>query len=79
MNSLYLIQKTDTFYRYAPIHLKNGYQYTPELNVKDDAVEWEHTIFFDVCSETVTIHGFYDSIGIQLILERMRELNWQNI
>lgn len=63
MNSLYLIQKTDTFYRYAPIHLKNGYQYTPELN----------------CSETVTIHGFYDSIGIQLILERMRELNRQNI
>ena len=31
-------------------------------------VEWEHDILFDIFTETVTIHGNYDSIGITLIL-----------
>lgn len=75
-NGLYLVQKTETSYRYAPIHLENGYSYTPTLDVKNDAIEWDNTVFFDTCSETVTLNGDFDSIGIQLILKRMKELNW---
>lgn len=75
-NGLYLVEKTDTSYRYATIHLENEYSYTPTLNVENDAIEWENTVFFDTCSKTVTLHGDFDSIGIQLILKRMKELNW---
>lgn len=74
---LYLIQKTETSYRYAPVHLEQGYAYVPMLDVEKDAVEWDNTVIFDTCSETVTMHGDYDSISLKLIFQRMKELHWK--
>ena len=52
------------------------YVYPSSVEVENDMVEWEHDILFDILTETVTIHGNYDSIGITLIHERMKELNF---
>ena len=73
---LYLIQKTETSYHYAPVHLEQGYSYLPTLDVEEDAVEWDNVIIFDTFSETVTMHGDYDSISLKLIFQRMKELHW---
>ncbi len=73
---LYLIYKDEDSYRYAPIHIENQYVYQSSVEVENDMVEWEHDILFDIVTETVTIHGNYDSIGITLIHERMKELNF---
>ena len=73
---LYLIHKDEESYRYAPIHIKNQYVYPSSVEVENDMVEWEHYILFDIFTETVTIHGNYDSIGITLIHDRMKELNF---
>lgn len=62
--------------RYAPIHIKNQYVYPSSVEVENDMVEWEHYILFDIFTETVTIRGNYDSLGITLIHERMKELNF---
>lgn len=73
---LYLIRKDENSYRYAPIHIENQHIYPSSIEVENDMVEWEHDILFDVFTETVTLHAIYDSIGIALIHERMRELNF---
>lgn len=73
---LYLIYKDEDSYRYAPIHIENKYVYPSSVEVENDMVEWEHDVLFDIFTETVTIHGNYDSIGITLIHERMKELNF---
>lgn len=73
---LYLIYKDEDSYRYAPIYIENQYVYPSSVEVENDMVEWEHVILFDIFTETVTIHGNYDSIGITLIHERMKELNF---
>lgn len=52
------------------------YKDPSSVEVENDMVEWEHDILFDIFTETVTIHGNYDSIGITLIHERMKELNF---
>lgn len=74
---LYLIHKDENSYRYAPIHIENQYIYPSSVEVENDMVEWEHDILFDVLTETVTLHYIYDSIGIALIHERMKELNFK--
>lgn len=60
----------------APIHIENQYVYPSSVEVENDMVEWEHDILFDIFTETVTIRGNYDSLGITLIHERMKELNF---
>lgn len=52
------------------------YVYPSSVEVENDMVEWEHDILFDIFTEIVTIHGNYDSTGITLIHERMKELNF---
>lgn len=74
---LYLIYKDENTYRYAPVHLTDGYTYSPSIEVEDDMVEFEHAILFDISSETVTLNGYYDIQGIDLIHERMKELNFK--
>lgn len=74
---LYLIHKDENSYRYAPIHIKNQYAYPAAVEVPDDMVEWEHTILFDLFTETVTLSRMYDLQGIDLIHERMKELNFK--
>lgn len=74
---LYLVHKDETSYRYAPVHLKNEYSYSPSIEVETDMIEWEHDIVFDTFSETVKLNHFYDSMGIDLIRDRMKELNFK--
>lgn len=73
---LYLVFKDKHIYKYAPVHLKNGYVYSPIIEVENDMVEWEHSIVFDTLAETVRLNGFYDFMGIDIIRERMKELNF---
>ena len=72
----YLVQKNANSYRYAPIHIENQRKYPPFIEVESSMVEWENDVVFDTLSETVEIDGFYDTMGIELILERMKELNF---
>lgn len=74
---LYLIHKDENSYRYAPIHIENQYVYPASVEVLDDMVEWEHAILFDLFTETVTLSHIYDIQGIDLIRERMKELNFR--
>lgn len=74
---LYLIHKDENIYRYAPVHLKEGYTYSPSIEVEDNMVEYEHAILFDISSETVALNGYYDIQGIALIHKRMEELNFK--
>ena len=66
---LYLIYKDEDSYRYAPIHIENQYVYPSSVEVENDMVEWEHDILFDIFTETVTIHGNYDSIDCYKIMD----------
>ena len=74
---LYLVQKNANSYRYAPIHIENQQKYPPFVEVESNMVEWENDVVFNTLSETTTIGGFYDTMGIELILERMKELNFK--
>lgn len=74
---LYLIHKDENSYKYAPIHIENQYVYPAVIEVPDDMVEWEHAILFDLFTETVTLNYIYDIQGIDLIRERMKELNFR--
>ena len=39
-------------------------------------VEWEHAIVFDTLTETVTLNHSFDSMYIDVIRDRMKELNF---
>ena len=72
---LYLVYKNENSYRYAPIHLKEGYVYSSSIDVENNMVEWDHDIIFDMFSETVKIsEDYYDDMAIGLIHSRMKEL-----
>ena len=58
---LYLIYKDEDSYRYAPIHIENQYVYPSSEKQKMTWLNGEHVILFDIFTETVTIHGNYDS------------------
>lgn len=63
-------------YKYAPVHLKDGYTYSPSIEVEDNMVEWEHAIVFDMFTETVTLNNSFDFMYINVICDRMKELNF---
>lgn len=72
---LYLVYKNENSYRYAPIHLEEGYVYSVSIDVENNMVEWDHDIIFDMFSETVKIsEDYYDDMAIGLIHSRMKEL-----
>lgn len=73
---LYLVLKDEYSYKYAPVHLKDRYTYFPSIEVEDNMVEWEHAIVFDTLTETVTLNDSYDFMGIDVIRDRMKELNF---
>ena len=76
---LYLVNKETNLYQYAPIHLKEGYAYVKSISVDTDMVEWEHSVIFDIASQTVKLNDWYDSMFIELIEDRMKDLNFQMI
>lgn len=39
-------------------------------------VEWEHAIVFDMFTETVTLNNSFDFMYINVICDRMKELNF---
>lgn len=73
---LYLIYKDKDSYRYAPIHIENQYVYPSSVEVENDMVEWEHAIVFDMFTETVTLNNSFDFMYINVICDRMKELNF---
>lgn len=73
---LYLVFKDEDSYKYAPVHLKDGYTYSPSIEVEDNMVEWEHAIVFDMFTETVTLNNSFDFMYINVICDRMKELNF---
>lgn len=74
---LYLVEKNVNSYRYASIHIENQRTYPFSVEVESSMVEWKNDVVFDTLSETVSVDGFYDAMGIELILERMKELNFK--
>ena len=74
---LYLVYKDEDVYKYAPIHIPNQYQYPSCIEVEDDMIEREHVVIFDISTETVKLNDFYDVTWIELIQNRMKELNWR--
>lgn len=72
---LYLVDNTDNIYMYAPFHLKEGYTYQPFIEIEDEMIDWTDKIIFNKSSETVKINRSCDSMLIDLIHERMKELN----
>ena len=72
---LYLVEKTEDKYTYAPVHLKDGYTYQTSVNADDETIEWNHTIEFDTSLDLVKINHFCDLMLVELVRSRMKELN----
>ena len=72
---LYLVEKMEDKYTYAPVHLKDGYTYQTSVNADDETIEWNHTIEFDTSLGLVKINHFCDLMLVELVRSRMKELN----
>lgn len=46
------------------------------IEVEDNMVELEHAIVFDTLTETVTLNNSFDFMYIDVIRDRMKELNF---
>lgn len=78
-NGLYLVEKKVHSLRYAPVHTDNNCEEFPYVleNIEEKMIEWDGAIVFDVMSETVSIHSYYDIDTLALIVRRMEELGFK--
>lgn len=80
----YPVEKDDIHIRYIPIHLSNGsksYKNYPEVieYINENDVEWGSELIFHLDAELVTYKDYGDIDMFKLIIERMKELDFQMV
>ncbi len=80
---LYPVTKTDTYYRYVPIHMNNNNNNNNELptgQIDYTHVEWKNDINIYLMSETIEIKNTHCDIDLLVLLtKRLEELNVKRV
>ena len=76
---LYRIVSKEKYVRYAPVRLDEGYDKYPEsLEIKQDMVDLTNDVIFHKDIQNVSFHNNkFDLLGIALITDRCRELDFK--